>query len=126
MTALASSRRRLKCPVCDRAVERQSRTQVYCSARCMRKANYARKAGLGQLSGHYTALVPTPHKSSNENNVLQWPKSGSSISCNGPISLVGGGSWKWPGAGHLDSKTLAKIRWCEVGGELQLPAEEGA
>jgi hypothetical protein len=40
----------------------------------MRKGNYVRKAGLGLLSGQDTVLVPTPHKSCNENKVLQWPK----------------------------------------------------
>ena len=124
MTALASNKRRLKCPICERTVERKSRTQGYCSAKCMRKGNYARKAGSGVLPGQDTALIPTPHKSSYENNILQWPQTGSSISSNGPISLLGGGSWKWPGRGQLDGKTLAKIRWCEVGGELMEPPDE--
>ena len=35
------------------------------------------------------------------------------------MNLLGGGSWKWSGAGQIDSKTLAKIRWCEVGGEFR-------
>jgi len=91
MTALATSKRRFKCPVCETAVDRQSRTQIYCSPKCMRKANYVRKAGLGQLWGQDTALVRTPHKSSNENNVLQWPKSRSRVSCNdivGPQQVI--------------------------------------
>jgi hypothetical protein len=74
----------------------------------------------------YTASVTNPHKLSSQNNVLQWPKSGSSLFCNGPLNLLGGGSWKWPGAGHLDSKTLAKIRHSEIGGKLMLPPEEGS
>lgn len=78
MTALASSKRRFKCPVCERTVERQSRQQVYCSRKCMRKANYAKNAGLGLLLGQDTAVGPDPHKNSNENNILQWPKSRSS------------------------------------------------
>jgi hypothetical protein len=60
MTALASNKRRFKCPVCERTVDRQSRTQVYCSPKCMRKGNYSKKAGLGLLLGQDTALVPTP------------------------------------------------------------------
>lgn len=116
----------VRCPICDRVVERQSRQQVYCSPKCMRKSNYARKAGSGELLGHDTALVPNPHKSSNENNVLQWPKTGPSLFCNGPLNLLGGGSWRWPAVGQLDSKTLAKIRWSEVGGELLLTPDEGA
>lgn len=123
MSALASNKRRLKCPVCDRTVERKSRQQIYCSDKCMRKGNYARKAGSGALLGHDTALVRNPHKFSSADNVLEWPKSVSSLSANGPINLLGGGSWKWPEAGQLDSKALAKIRWCEVGGELMEPPE---
>jgi hypothetical protein len=73
MIALASSKRRFKCPVCQTVVARQSRTQVYCSAKCMRKANYARKAGEGRLLGQDTALVRTPHKNDSERNILQWP-----------------------------------------------------
>jgi hypothetical protein len=67
-----------------------------------------------------------PHKLSSQNNVLQWPKTGSSLFCNGPLNLLGGGSWKWPGAGQLDGKTLAKIRRSEVGGEWMLPPEESS
>jgi len=121
---LASSKRRFRCPVCERTVGRKSRTQTYCSAKCMRKGNYARKAGSGLLLGQDTALIPTPHKSSNENNVLRWPRSASSLSRNGPLNLLGGGSWKWPGAVQLDSKTLAKIRHSEIGGELMPPPED--
>jgi hypothetical protein len=44
----------------------------------MRRANYARKAGSGLLSGQDSTLVPDPHKSSNENNKLQRPKTESS------------------------------------------------
>jgi hypothetical protein len=125
---IATARRDVpvRCPICERTVERQSRQQVYCSTKCMRRANYARKAGSGALLGQDTALVRNPHKSASENNVLQWPKTGSSLSVNGPLNILGGGSWRWPGAGHLDRKTLAKIRWCELGGELLPPAEAGA
>jgi hypothetical protein len=84
----------------------------------MRKANYARKAGEGLLLGQDTALIPTPHKNSNENNILQWPKSRSSLSSNGPLNLLGGGSWQWPRALPIDGKTIQKIRHSEVGGEL--------
>src|SRR5262245_10929379 len=61
----------VKCPVCERSVERRSRQQRYCSRRCMKAANYARKAGSGELLGHDTALGPNPHKSANKINELQ-------------------------------------------------------
>lgn len=117
MSTLASNKRRLKCSVCDRTTERKSRQQEYCSTRCRMKAFREKTpAGTG-----YTGSVTGPHKSVSENNVLQWPKTGSSLSANGPINLLGGGNWKWPGAGSLDGPTLAKIRWSEVGGELAEP-----
>lgn len=117
MSALASNKLRLKCPVCDRTVDRQSRQQNYCSTRCRMKA-FREKTPAG--SG-CTGSVTNPHKSASENNILQWPKTGSSLSANGPINMLGGGSRKWPGAGRLDIKTISKIRWCEVGGELMEP-----
>jgi len=74
----------VQCPVCNRTTERRSRQHVYCKRSCMRRANYARKASLGLLPGQDTALVPDPHKSSNENNNLQRPKTGSSPRRGGP------------------------------------------
>jgi hypothetical protein len=73
--------------------------------------------------GGCSGSVTNPPKSASENNVLQWPKAGSSLSANGPINLLGGGSWKWPGAGQLDVATISKIRHREVGGEFYRPPE---
>jgi hypothetical protein len=117
---LASSKRQLKCAACDRTIERRSRQQIFCSARCRNRGFREKTPAEGLGSGSVT----NPHKLSNENNILQWPKSGSSLSSNGPINLLGGGSRKWPQAGRLDSKTLSKIRWCEVGGEIIEPPIE--
>ena len=122
MSALASNKRQFKCPVCERTIERKSRQQEYCSTRCRKRAWREKIPEVTHDSGRGT----NPHKSVSENNVLQWPKTGSSLSANGPLNLLGGGSWKWSGAGQIDSKTLAKISWCEVGGEFQMPPEEGA
>jgi hypothetical protein len=117
---IASARRDapVRCPICERKTERRSRQQVYCSRRCMRRANYARKAGRGLLSGQGTALVPTPPKSVSKNNSSQPAKTGSSLFCDAPLNLLGGGSWKWPRAGRLDRKTFANICWSEIGGDL--------
>jgi hypothetical protein len=76
MIATARRDAPVTCPICERTTKRQSRQQVYCSRSCMRRANYARKAGSGLLPGQDTALVPDPHKSSNENNNLQRQKTG--------------------------------------------------
>ena len=74
MSALASSKRRLKCPVCERTVERQSRQQQFCSTKCRMKAWRVKIPS----EGGYTLSVTNPHKKDNENNILQWPKSRSS------------------------------------------------
>jgi hypothetical protein len=120
MIALASNKRRLKCPVCERTIERKSRQQNFCSTRCRMRVF---REKMPARSG-YTGGVTNPQKSSNENNVLQWPKTRSSLSCNDPLNLLGGGSWQWPSALRIDSKTLAKIRHSEIGGELLMPPQE--
>lgn len=103
MTALAINRHRFKCPVCESTIDRQSRTQVYCSARCMRKANYAKRALKNAPRYPHSPLVPTPHKINNENNILQWPKSRSRPRHNdgicGPrkvvdIEVIAGRDWQ--------------------------------
>jgi endogenous inhibitor of DNA gyrase (YacG/DUF329 family) len=78
----------VRCPVCNGSAERRSRQHVYCSRRCMRRANYARKAGSKLLPGQDTALGPDPHKSPNENNNLQWPKTRSSPRRSGPLRSI--------------------------------------
>jgi hypothetical protein len=117
MTALVTSKRRFTCPVCERAVDRKSRQQSFCSTKCRMKA-FREKIPLG---GGYSGGVTNAPKFDSKNNILEWPKTGSSVSCNGPINLLGGGSWKWPAAGKVDSKTLAKIKHSEVGGEWMPP-----
>jgi hypothetical protein len=92
MIATAHRDAPVRCPVCERSVERRSRQQVYCRPSCMRKANYARKAGSGLLLGQDIALLRDTHKLSNENNILEWPKTGSSLFSNGPLNIVGGGN----------------------------------
>jgi hypothetical protein len=89
----------VRCPVCDKRVERRSRQQRYCSRQCMRRANYARKAGSGELRGHATRRVRNPHKSESKNNSLQAAKSRSSIGIIGPRSVIqteviSGRTWK--------------------------------
>ena len=123
MTALASNKRQFKCRVCERVVERKSRQQNFCSTRCRMKASRASGASKTEARYPYSGSVTDPPKFDNKNNILQWPKTGSSLSANGPINLLGGGSWKWPERGQLGSKTLAKIQWCEVGGEPMEPPE---
>src|SRR5262249_45416724 len=97
MTALATSKRRLKCPVCDRTVDRNSRQQQFCSTRC-RKRHWRDKI---PADGGDTRRGTNPHKSSSENNILQWPKLRSRVSCKGVIGprrvieteVIAGRSW---------------------------------
>jgi hypothetical protein len=70
----------------------------------------------------YSGSVTNPPKSVSKNNSVQAAKTGSSLFCNGPLNLLGGGSWKWPARGYLDRNTLAKIQHSEIGSEvLQAP-----
>jgi len=90
---------RVICPICERKVERKARQQVYCSPNCMRKANYARKAGCGLLSGQDTALVPNPPKILHDLNALQAAISRSSARIIGPrrvidAELIAGREWQ--------------------------------
>jgi len=78
---LATSKRQLNCPVCDRTVDRQSRQQHFCSTRC-RKRHWRDKIS---AEGGDTRRGTNPHKSSNENNILQWPKPRSRGPCEGLI-----------------------------------------
>jgi ribosomal protein L37AE/L43A len=69
------------CPICGRRTKRRSRQQVYCSRKCMRKGNYARKAADAfKKPARYPHCrdVPDAHKLENENNNLQRPKTESS------------------------------------------------
>jgi hypothetical protein len=104
----------VRCPVCERAAKRRSRQQVYCSDRCMRRANYVRKAGLGLLLGQDTTLVRNPPKIANGNSAIGWEKTRPSVSAKGaPLNILGG--QRWPGATPIYRKTLAKIIRAEIG-----------
>jgi endogenous inhibitor of DNA gyrase (YacG/DUF329 family) len=80
MTTLASNKRPLKCPVCERIVGRRARQQVFCSTQCRKRAARERTAGALKITARYphSGCGTHPHKSSNENNNLQQPKTGSS------------------------------------------------
>src|SRR5215510_1610336 len=78
----------LRCPICKRRFQRRARQQSYCSPRCMRKANYARKASLGLLSGQHAALVPDPLKSKSKINVLETANRRSSARIIGPRDAI--------------------------------------
>ena len=72
MSALASNKRRLKCPVCEPAVDRKSRQQNFCSTRCRMKA-FREKTPVG--SGH-TGGVTNPLKLSSRKQCFAVAKNG--------------------------------------------------
>ena len=99
MIATARRDAPVTCPICEGTVERRSRQQRYCSSQCMRRANYARKAGSGELWGHDTARVRNPHKSESKNNSLRAAKSWSSVGIIGPrlvirAEIISGRMWE--------------------------------
>ena len=110
----------VKCAHCGRQVERRSRQQRYCSDRCRGRdheqdRDRTRKAGLGASTGAPDGGV----KNRNGNNSLQASKTGSSL----PWNILGGGGWQFPEATPPDADLIAKIRHCEIGGELVSVAE---
>ena len=68
----------VRCPACDRIVKRRSRQQTFCSTRCRNKAHKTPWTLKTPVRYHPSQEGTDPHKSSNENNILQWPKTGSS------------------------------------------------
>jgi hypothetical protein len=76
------------CPVCERRVDRQMRSQRYCSRRCRQKANYAAKVAHGDFSTHTTALPTTPEKNKNKFKALQRAKTLSSNRIFGPADVL--------------------------------------
>ena len=76
------------CPVCERRVDRQMRSQRYCSRRCRQKANYAAKVARGDFSIHTTALPTTPEKNKNKLKALQRAKTLSSNRISAPADVL--------------------------------------
>ena len=113
-TQAVSKQQSVHCPVCERRFQRRARQQRYCGSRCMRKANYARKAGSGLLLGQDTTFVRNPPKIANGNSAIGRGKTRSSVSVKGaPLNILGG--HHWPSATAIDRKTLAKIFRAEIG-----------
>jgi hypothetical protein len=95
MTALASNKRRLKCPSCGSITERQSRQQIYCSTRCRMRASrgFARKDGPGDGAGDLNApaavLCYAPPEKPNNFKAPKTAKAGWSDGIVGPRAVIG-------------------------------------
>jgi hypothetical protein len=56
----------VRCPVCDKRVQRQARQQTYCSRKCRQRAHYDKSVAEGRfdpLLGKDTGLPTNPPKS---------------------------------------------------------------
>jgi hypothetical protein len=77
----------VRCPICDRTVERKSRQQNYCSTRCRKRAWLEKPAGALKKSARYpySGHRDAPQNSASQINALQQTKTGSSLFYNGII-----------------------------------------
>jgi hypothetical protein len=130
LTAAANTRNKLRvlrrddpvtCPICNRVVRRKARQQTFCSARCRKRAQYARDVAKGRFyepgyrdSGNGTK----PIKNASDINNLQCQKSGPTKFANSPLNLLGGGSWHWPGTSRLNPNKHRAIIDGEIGGRF--------
>ena len=112
----------LRCRICPSTVERQSRQQVSCSTRMSQTHMDGELTRLMHLKENRTtpmaATGRTPINKQAKTMFCNGQNSSRAFYCNGPLNLLGGGSWRWPGTVGLDSETLTKIGRREVGGEL--------
>jgi hypothetical protein len=100
----------LSCPICERKFKRHARQQRYCSARCRdRGRNRSRKAFLGAD----TRAPAHPDKSASEINAVGRRKVRSNLFANAPLNILGG--YCWQGTPKLNSKTLERIQYLEIG-----------
>ena len=79
MTLASNKLESVRCPACDRIVKRRSRQQTFCSTRCRNRAHKTPWTLKTPVRYPCSGEGTDPHKSSNENNILHWPKSRSSL-----------------------------------------------
>ena len=79
MTPASNKLQPVRCPACDRIVKRRSRQQTFCSTSCRNKAHKTPWTLKTPVRYPPTGGGTDPHKSSNENSILQWPKSRSRL-----------------------------------------------
>jgi hypothetical protein len=92
----------VRCPVCDKRVQRQARQQTYCSRKCRQRAHYDKSVAEGRfdpLLGKDTRLPTNPPQKSCNFSELQATKTGSSRRIYGPARVIerelfAGGDWR--------------------------------
>jgi hypothetical protein len=100
--------------VCERPIIKKSSKRELCDkskCRSALKSNQYRfrypRSGLAFIRSR------KPHKMGTKTSPQTQP---TSVFANAPLNIVGGGSWRWPNAPHLDCDTLEKIRTRERSG----------
>jgi hypothetical protein len=81
----------VRCPVCDKRVQRQARQQTYCSRKCRQRAHYDKSVAEGRfnpLSGKDTGLPTNPPQKSCNFSELRATKPGSSLRIYGPARVI--------------------------------------
>jgi hypothetical protein len=81
----------VRCPVCDKRVQRQARQQTYCSRKCRQRAHYDKSVAEGRfdpLLGKDTGLPTNPPQKSRNFSELQATKTGSSLRICGPARVI--------------------------------------
>lgn len=117
----------VKCPVCGRTAKRTSLKQIYCTARCRKKAEndraaYRRLNRLGEPQLHRSASATARRevdlKEVNDAAASKGQGIGSSMITD-PIDLLGGSRRHWPNASHLEREVRRAILDAEIGPRTQ-------
>jgi hypothetical protein len=103
-----------QCAACGKPFARNlmGRKKVFCSAACRLEGHRTNKIS---SPGHPAGLQRNDSSCACGSSGKSPAKSESSLFANGPLNILGGGSWRWPEAGSLDAKTLTKITHSEIG-----------
>jgi hypothetical protein len=92
----------VRCPVCDKRVQRKARQQIYCSRKCRQQAHYGKLVAEGRFNpvlGKDTGLPTNPPRKSCNFSKLQATKTGSNLRICGPArvterELFAGRDWR--------------------------------
>jgi hypothetical protein len=111
--------RKLKCAICGRGLDhkRVGRIRKFCSDKCRDKARRDRDfvGAFGPSPTEVARTHESTKNSSTKSAVCEGAKRGRAF----PVDLVGGGSFKWPGATAIDPELRRKIINAEFGNRLK-------
>ena len=108
-----------RCQHCQakmRSPKRSGRKAAFCSYQCRDAARRTRNfEGSGNTRKRTQAIPRNAPKSSTISSPCKGDFADRGPVRSAPINLLGGGSFRWPGALPLDPETREKIYWCEIG-----------